>query len=115
MHNFRELSIWMKSRELVKYTNTTSQFPKSELYGLTSQMRRASVSIPSNIAEGCGRGTPAQLSHFLDLSYASCCELETQFYLAFDLSFINEQFLKQSLSLTIELQKMIFAFKRKIK
>ncbi|MGB1218068.1 MAG: four helix bundle protein, partial [Saprospiraceae bacterium] len=78
-HNFRELNAWKKARLLVKeiYLMTES-FPKSEMFGLTSQMRRAAVSIPSNIAEGCGRGTIPQFKQFLDISYASSCELETQ-------------------------------------
>lgn len=65
-HNFLHLEIWKRSRKLVKLTyNATKSFPNEEKFGLTSQMRRAAVSIPSNIAEGCGRDTDAQLKHFI--------------------------------------------------
>ena len=81
-HNFKALEIWKRSRKLVKNTYlTTKTFPSEEKFGLVSQINRSAVSIPSNIAEGCGRGTDAQLVHFLDIAIGSNCELETQFYL----------------------------------
>ena len=95
-HNFKALEIWKRSRKLVKNTYlTTKTFPSEEKFGLVSQMNRSAVSIPSNIAEGCGRGTDAQLVHFLDIAIGSNCELETQFYLAFDIGFISEEVLNK--------------------
>ncbi len=92
----------------------TSSFPQSEIYGLTSQMRRASVSIPSNIAEGSGRKTNKEFSRFLEIAYSSALELETQLYLSFDLDFIVESTLQEYLYQINEVQKMISSFDSKI-
>ena len=112
-HNFRELKFWQKSRNLVKeiYIMTKS-FPKEELFGLTSQIKRSAISIPSNISEGCGRGTIPQFEHFLDIAHASACELETQIILAFDLNFIDKKVAKSVVLQIHEIQKMIFGFKK---
>jgi four helix bundle protein len=67
----------------------SQSIPKEEQFGLTSQIRRSAVSIPSNIAEGCGRGTDAQLLYFMDVALGSVCELETQIIIASNLTFIN--------------------------
>ncbi len=115
MHNFRKLKVWVKSRELVKdIYKLTNSFPKEELFGLTSQLKRSAISIPSNIAEGSGRGTSLQLIHFLNVANASSCELETQVYLAFDLGFINTEKLKDIINKINEIQKMILGFKNKL-
>ncbi len=112
-HNFRELKVWQKSRLLVKEIYIISQsFPKEETFGLTSQIKRAAVSIPSNIAEGCGRGTIPQFAQFLDIAHGSACELETQIILAFDLNFIQENDAKKIVRNIHEVQKMIFGFKK---
>jgi len=109
MHRFQELLVWQKARKLVKHTyQISSDFPKQEMFGLTAQMRRASVSVPSNIAEGCGRGTNAQFNHFLNIASGSAAELSTQFYLAFDLGFINEEIFNKSLNQSDEIQKMLY-------
>jgi four helix bundle protein len=98
MRNFRNLKVWKKSHELVlSVYNSTTSFPKEELYGLVSQLRRSALSIPSNIAEGCGRNTQSQMAHFLNISLGSASELEYQILLAKDLKFINEPvFLEQT-------------------
>jgi four helix bundle protein len=75
---------------LLIYTST-SKFPRTEQFGLVSQMRRASVSIPSNIVEGCARHTEQEYLRFLDIAYGSSCELQYQTSLAFRLGFINEE------------------------
>jgi four helix bundle protein len=81
-HNFRELLVWQKSMELTTQVYELSkQFPKTEQYGLTSQIRRCAVSIPSNIAEGAGRDTKPQFAHFLAIAQGSAFELETQLLL----------------------------------
>lgn len=82
MHNFKELKVWQKSRELVKVIyEITSKFPREELYGLTSQMRRSVVSIASNISEGEGFSTNREFVRYFEVSYSSRCELETQIIL----------------------------------
>ena len=91
-HNFKNLIFWQKSIALC--TNVyilTEGFPKAEHYGLRSQIRRSAVSISSNIAEGCGRDTDPDIKHFFDVSVGSCCELETQLYIARNLDFLKEE------------------------
>lgn len=86
--NYRNLIVWQKSIAFVlEVYKLTEQFPKSELYGLTSQMRRAAVSIPSNIAEGSKRGTEKDFCYFLTNAFGSGAELETQIEIAKQLSF----------------------------
>jgi len=83
--NYIELEVWKEARSLVKTIyEITKSFPTEELYGLTSQIRRCSISIPSNIAEGCGRKTSKESIHFFHIARGSLYELETQMYLALD-------------------------------
>lgn len=89
-HSFKNLDIWKMSRNLVKTVYTlTAKLPAEEKFGLTLQIRKSAVSIPSNIAEGCGRDTNKNLASFLDIAIGSSCELETQLYLTNDLAFLN--------------------------
>lgn len=82
--------MWQKSyKQCLNVYKVTRSFPQEEKYGLVSQMRRASISIPSNISEGYGRKTTPEYIHSLYIAYGSNCELETQFLLARDLSYIN--------------------------
>ena len=91
LNNYKELNVWQKSYELcLKIYGITTKFPNDERYGLTSQVRRSAVSIPSNIAEGYGRKTTADYIRMLYISYGSVCELETQILLAGDLGFIEK-------------------------
>jgi len=90
MQDFRKLVVWQKSHELVLDVYRASRdFPRDELYGLTSQMRRCAVSISSNIAEGSGRGSDADFGRFLILAMGSSCELEYQLLLARDLAYLE--------------------------
>jgi len=108
MHNYKELKVWQKARELVKFIyELTNKYPKEEIYTLTSQVRRAVISIPSNIAEGVGHFSNKQFSRFLEIAYASSCELDTQVILSFDLNFINQDELKNSNLYIDEVQKML--------
>lgn len=92
MHNYKELTIWQKGRELVKTIYTaTAGFPNEEMYGLVSQIRRASVSVPSNIAEGTSRNSDKDFERFLNIALGSLFEVETQLTLAHDLGFIETQ------------------------
>lgn len=88
--DFRDLRIWQKGRKIVRVIyEVTREFPKEEIYGLTSQMRKAAVSIPSNIAEGFGRFHKKEYRQFLFHAKASCSELVTQIILSEDLNFIH--------------------------
>ncbi len=91
MHNYRELKIWQEAMDLVVEVYTlTKSFPKDEIYGLSSQMKRAAVSIPSNIAEGAGRNSNKDFARFLAISRGSGFELDTQLEIANRLSMISE-------------------------
>jgi four helix bundle protein len=108
MHNYKELKVWQKARELVKFIyELTIKFPPEEIYSLTSQVRRAVVSIPSNIAEGSGHYSKKQFTRFLEMAYASSCELDTQLILSLDLNYISKKDLDSSWIFIEELQKMI--------
>lgn len=110
-HNFKNLSIWKKAMTVAKEVYLVTQpFPMEEKFGLVGQMRRSAVSIPSNIAEGCGRNSNAQLRNFLSISVGSTCELETQLYLARDLGFLTEEATLQIVSSVTEVRKMIIGF-----
>jgi len=89
LKNYKELKVWQKSCQLCLDIKITGRFPKDEKFGLTSQIRRDVVSVPSNIAEGYGRKTTADYINFLYISYGSNCELETQIMLSADLGYID--------------------------
>ena len=108
MHNYKELNVWKKARAFVKEVYLlTGNFPKEERFGLTSQIQRAVISIPSNIAEGAGRVTPKEFHYFLNIAVASSFEVETQLILAFDLTYISEDTLNSALQNVQEIQKML--------
>ena len=111
-HNFKELHIWQLGMDIVdEIYDVTMDYPKEELFGLSLQMRKAAVSIPSNIAEGCGRGTDPQLVQFLNIAQASAFELETQVYIAIRRKYADVGILESIVSRIIELQKMIDGFR----
>ncbi len=92
MKDFRQLKVWERSHQLaLAVYKATKGFPKEELYGLTSQIRRSSVSIPTNIAEGCGKYTDADFARFLQIAMGSASETEYQLILAHDLGFLNKE------------------------
>ncbi|HHT22129.1 MAG TPA: four helix bundle protein [Bacteroidales bacterium] len=104
----KNLIVWQKSIDLVeKIYNHTDSYPNEELYGLTSQMRRASVSIPSNIAEGHGRYSQKELVRFLFISLGSASELETQIIISKRIRFINEDVYNELNNLVLEIIKML--------
>lgn len=111
MKSYTELDVWKESRILVNTIyKLTNGYPNSEIYGLTSQMRRCSVSIPSNIAEGCGRKSPKETIHFLYISRGSLYELETQSYLSKDLDFITQSELDLTLKQIEVSMKLLSGF-----
>ena len=114
-HEYRKLKIWQKSMDLsVLIYKTTGQFPKDEIYALVSQLKRAVVSIPSNIAEGSGRNTDKEFIQFLFIAYGSSCELDTQIELSKRLNFISEEEYNSITSEINEIQKMIFKLRDKL-
>jgi len=95
LKNYKKLKVWQKAYQLcIKTYKITKGFPKEERYGLTSQIRRATVSVPSNIAEGYGRKTTQEYTQALFIAYGSNCELETQILLSGDLAYIKSDDLK---------------------
>jgi four helix bundle protein len=108
INSHKDLIVWQKSIKLCKTIyEITKSFPKEEVYGLTSQMRRSAVSIPSNIAEGRSRGTRKDFAQFLRIALGSASELETQIEIARELSYLNEQNVREINSLLDEVSKMI--------
>ena len=108
MNNFRELKVWLKARAIVKDVYLlTKQFPNDEKYALTSQIKRVTTSISSNIAEGSRISTNPDFAKFLDISLGSCYEVENDFILASDLLFISENELKTIISKIIEIERML--------
>ncbi|WP_298766685.1 four helix bundle protein [uncultured Polaribacter sp.] len=109
--NYTDLDVWKYSRRLVKTVYLlTKSFPKEEIYGLTNQIRRCSVSVPSNIAEGIGRQSNKETIHFLYIAKGSLQEVETQLYLSFDLEYISEKELKTTIEKVISTKKLLNGF-----
>jgi four helix bundle protein len=107
MNNYKELKIWQRSVDLaVRIYKETQKFPKEEQYGLTSQIRRSAVSIPSNIAEGAGRNSRKEFNNFLGVSHGSSCELETQLIIAQRVELLDEVILESLQQQISEIQKM---------
>ena len=115
--SYKDLLIWKKGITIVKLVyQLVKTFPQEEMYALSSQLKRASVSIPSNIAEGYGRNTDNSFSHFLDIARGSLFEIETQLIIAKELGFITNFELFQKLLNQIEEEsKMINAFSKTLK
>ena len=108
MKDFRQLKVWEKAHQLaLAIYKVTKGFPKEEIYGLTSQIRRASMSVPTNIAEGCGRNTDADFARFLQIAMGSASETEYQLLLSHDLEFLTkEQYEKLNTDVT-EIKRML--------
>lgn len=116
MRDFRNFKIWEISHQLtLKIYRITKQFPKEEIYALTSQIKRSSYSIPTNIAEGCGRGSNKEFAHFLQIAIGSAYELDYQILLAKDLDYINEEMYQELNKEISSLQKQIAALLKKVR
>lgn len=116
LKSHKELIVWQKGMLLAKEIFfLTNKFPKSELYGIISQIRRSAISIPSNIAEGYGRRSTKSYTQFYAIAYGSCLELETQIILAKDLKFANEKDFLVTEALLTEVSKMLNAMISKMK
>ena len=111
MKDFRKLQVWEKGHILTLFIyKQTYTFPKEELYGLTSQIRRASSSIPINIAEGCGRGSDKDFARFLQISFGSASETEYLLLLCFELGYLSENNYVESNDQVQEIKKMLAKF-----
>jgi four helix bundle protein len=116
MRDFRKLSVWGKSHSLaVEIYQMSSSFPQNEIYGITSQIRRACVSIPANIAEGCGRDGEAEFRRFLQIALGSASELEYHLLLAHDLKMLSEEKHKQLDNRVTEIKRMLTSLIQKLK
>ncbi len=108
IQSYRELEVWQVSMDLANQIyDITEAFPKNELYGLTSQIRRAAISIPSNIAEGSARTGTKELLHFINISRGSLAELETQLILSERRKYTDSETLKNLLATTVKIGKML--------
>lgn len=108
INTYKDLIVWQKSMNLVTIVyELTEMFPKSELYGLSSQIRRAAVSIPSNIAEGRRRGGKKEFTQFIVIAYGSGAELETQLEIAKRLNYCKEGDLQKAVGLLDEIMRML--------
>jgi len=111
MRDFRTLKVWHKAHQLVlDVYRATTDFPRSEVYGLTGQLRRSSASIPANIAEGCGRASDAELARFLQVAMGSASETEYHLLLARDLGFLNEMDHERLATSVVEIKRMLTSF-----
>ena len=116
MRDFRKLKIWERGYRLtLDVYGVTAAFPREEVYGLTSQMRRSCAAIPANIAEGCGRGSKADLARFLQIALGSATELENHLLLAGDLLLLQPDDYKRLAGETTELKRMLTAFVKNLK
>lgn len=115
MQDFTQLKVWQKAHNFtVNLYRITSDFPSEEKYGLTNQIRRAAVSIESNIAEGCGRDSDKEFNRFLSISKGSCYEVQCQSYIARDLGYISEEKCQLIITKIDEILKMIYSLQRKL-
>ena len=114
MHKYKELKVWQKAMELVTdIYRTTSKFPDKERFGLISQINRAAVSIPSNIAEGAGRNSDKEFLYFLSIAHASSYETETQLIISHNLNYLLAEELEVLTEKINEWQKMRYSFQSK--
>ena len=116
MRDFHKLMIWQRSHSLtLEIYKITKTFPKEEVFGLTSQIRRAVSSIPTNIAEGCGRNSNKEFAHFLQIAIGSATEVEYQLLLAHDINYINDDDYQVLTDETVAVRKMIIKYQSELK
>ena len=116
MQDFRKLHVWEKSHDLtVRIYALTSEFPREEMYGLTSQIRRACASIPTNIAEGCGRESSIDFARFLQIAMGSASETEYLIILARDLKYLDTNQHTELMEITTGVKKMLTALLKKLR
>ena len=116
MKNFKELIVWKKAHEnaLLIY-NSTKGFPKEEQFGIISQIRRAAVSVPTNIAEGCGKFTQKDFANFLQIAFGSAQEVEYLLLLSYELEYLNKEEYQKTDSLINEVKAMLISLLKKVR
>lgn len=116
MHRYKELMAWKLAIEIVKdIYQVTDSFPKQEQFGLTNQIRRAAVSIPSNIAEGAGKYTSGDFCRFLSIAMGSCNEVETQLIISYELGYIRLNEYKKTKEKLSRIQNMLFRLQNRLR
>ena len=116
MQNYKDLKVWEKAHQFtLAVYETTRSFPKEEIYGLTGQLRRAASSIPSNIAEGCGKNTQLELAHYLNISLGSSNEAEYYLMLSKDLKYLNDTIFTVLFNSINEIKAMLIALIAKVR
>lgn len=116
MGSYKDLKVWCKARVFIKDVyNITQSFPIGEVYGITSQIRRSSISIANNIVEGAARNSDKEFCRFLDIAFASAVETENLLYISNDLNLITDELFNSSQDTILELQRMILGLKQGIK
>ena len=111
MKDYTELNVWQQARKLTNTVYTLSRsFPKEELFALTNQMRRCAVSVPSNIAEGCGRNHPRDSTQFFFVARGSLYELETQLYIALDQQYLTQPEFGAAMQQLIDCRRLLSGF-----
>ena len=116
MKDFKQLQVWQKSFSLtLSIYHATKDFPRAELYGLTSQIRRAAASTAANIAEGCGRGSQAEFARFLQIASGSASELQCHLLIAHELNFLDSHVQAQLENKLVEIKKMLASLIKSIK
>jgi four helix bundle protein len=116
MRDFRSLSVWLKAHALaLEVYRLTKEFPKDEIYGLTSQMRRSAVSVPANIAEGCGRDGEPEFRHFMRMAFGSATELEYYVLLSHELALLSGPDCDALSAGVVETKRMLAALIRSLK
>jgi four helix bundle protein len=116
MQEFRNLTVWQRSHQLTLLIyQATATFPREEIYGLISQIRRAAASILANIAEGCGRGSDADFARFLQIAMGSASELDYHLLLAHDLGFLDNISYSPFITELTQIKRMLNALIRKLK
>lgn len=116
MKDFRKLEVWQRSHQLtLAVYRLTATFPREEVYGLTSQLRRASASVPANLAEGCGRSGDTELARFATIAMGSASELEYHLLLAHDLGYYPDDIYQQLALETTGVKRMLAGFIKQLK
>lgn len=115
MRNYRELQVWAKAHSLMlDLYGLSRSFPRDEVYGVTSQLRRAALSIGSNLAEGCGRRTSGELAHFVRIAMGSASELDYQLLVCHDLGYLKATDFQRTSKNLVEIRKMLTSFLNKV-
>lgn len=114
-HDYRKLKVWMQAHQWVLSVYEVSRkFPKDECYGLTSQLRRAAVSVPTNLAEGCGRRSAKDISHFIQIALGSCNESEYLLTLAKDLGYLKLESANDLIEIINSVSRQLRAFQSRV-